>query len=114
MVFPTTQQSDLGAVHQSNVIASLTRRLEIAKANCNQQLVTALEDEYEQLTAIAQPVSICDQAERLWVSFVEILNGWSMVYVKRTIDDSRQHSWYAYNPQAGQVIVANSKSGMRS
>ena len=110
MVFPTTQQSDLGAVHQSNVIASLTRRLEIAKANCNQQLVTALEDEYEQLTAIATPPSISSRLAKLWTSLADILCDWSMVRIEHTAENKNQHSWYAYTPQAGQVLVVGRSS----
>ncbi|MEL6940553.1 MAG: hypothetical protein AAFO84_15335 [Cyanobacteria bacterium J06598_1] len=116
MTFSTANQrsigNDLGSVHQSNVMTSLNHRLAVAKANHNQRLVSALEREYEQLTTLAQPVSVVTQLEKLWMRFATTLSDWSMVHIERTVDSSGQHSWYAYNPQSGQAVVTHSESDM--
>jgi hypothetical protein len=91
----------------------LTRRLEVAQASQNQQLVAALEREYEQLTTVTQPSSVGHWLEALWMNFAETLSEWTKVHIEHTVDTQGRHSWYAYNPQAGQILQTNSEDEMR-
>lgn len=112
MSFLTTNRNNLGSVHQSNLMASLNHRLEVAKASHDQRLVTALELEYAQLTTIAHPVAVRARLERLWVRFAETLSDWSKIHIECTVEDNGKQCWHAYNPQSGQAIVTDSESDM--
>jgi len=87
--------------------------LEVARAHQNQSLIVALESEYAQLTAPAQPIAMRNRLQQLWMSFAETLSEWNKVHIERTVDAKGKPSWYAYNPQAGQTIFTESESEMR-
>ncbi len=109
MTFSTTQQSGLQTIHQANLLTLLAHRLEVAKAQHNQQLVIALEGEYEQLAKITEPTSVESWFQQLWMKFAETLNEWTKVHIQHWVDANGQENWYAYNPQAGQAISTGSK-----
>lgn len=116
MTFSAVHPAHLNSTHKANLLTLLTRRLEIAKAHHDQPLVAALEREYEQLTALAQPSAVETRMEtwlqRLWMSFAETLSDWNKVHIEQTVDANGKPSWYAYNPQAGQSIVTESEADM--
>lgn len=112
MKLSTVNHNDLSATHQENILALLSHRLEVAKARRNSTLVAALENEYEQLTAIAQPVSVSSWLQQLWMSFAETLSDWGKVHIEQTVDANGRPSWYAYNPQKGQAITTRSGAEM--
>lgn len=107
-----TFSTDLNSTHRANLLALLTRRLEVANDRQDQRLIADLEREYAQLTTIAQPVSTSDRLQQLWQSFTETLSEWSKVHIEHRVDASGQPSWYAYNPQSGQTIFTESKDDM--
>ncbi|MGB3293135.1 MAG: hypothetical protein WBB01_09120 [Phormidesmis sp.] len=108
-----TFSTDLNSTHQTNLLTLLTRRLEVAKAHHNQQLVAALEREYAQLTERHDPRIAGSWLQRLWLSFAETLSDWTRVHIEQTVDAEGKPSWYAYNPQAGQAISTHSKAEMQ-
>ncbi|KPQ35383.1 MAG: hypothetical protein HLUCCA11_10500 [Phormidesmis priestleyi Ana] len=113
MTYSTTTLSPLSSVHTANLLAKLSHRLEVARAHQNQSLIVALESEYAQLTAPAQPIAMRNRLQQLWMSFAETLSEWNKVHIERTVDAKGKPSWYAYNPQAGQTIFTESESEMR-
>lgn len=118
MTYSTTNPAQLSSTHQASLLTLLTHRLEAAKARHDQQLVTALENEYAQLTAIAQPATTVDnrlqhRLQQLWMSFAETLSEWNKVHIQQVVDANGQHSWYAYNPQAGQSLNTGSPDELR-
>ncbi|MEO0885429.1 MAG: hypothetical protein AAFY54_05785 [Cyanobacteria bacterium J06648_10] len=113
MTFSTANQSDLNSVHQANLLSQLSRRLEVARAHHNPLLVAALECEYAQLTSTAEPVTLGDRLQQLWLSFSGTLSDWTKVHIEQTVDAKGKPCWYAYNPQAGQAIFTESESEMR-
>jgi len=112
MTFTNANQSDLGSVHQSSIMATLDHRIAVAKASHNQRLIAALEREYEQMTAIAQTVSFSQRLEKFWMSFSKTLYDWSRVHIEQTVDNNGQPSWYAYNPESGQSVLTQSEGEM--
>ncbi|MGF1601548.1 MAG: hypothetical protein ACFCU8_05910 [Thermosynechococcaceae cyanobacterium] len=109
MTFSATPQSGLHAIHQANLLTSLTRRLEIAKAHHNQQLVIALESEFEQLGARAAQTSVESWFQQRWMRFSETLSEWTKVHIQHSVDAHGYEHWYVYNPQAGQALCTDSK-----
>ncbi len=107
-----TFSTDLNSTHRANLLALLTRRLEIANARQDQRLIADLEREYAQLTTIAQPVSMSDRIHQLWTNFANTLSEWNKVQIDQTVDANGIASWYAYNPQSGQMIFTESKADM--
>ncbi|MEM9904918.1 MAG: hypothetical protein AAF921_07840 [Cyanobacteria bacterium P01_D01_bin.44] len=114
MTFSKAAQTETKATHQANLLALLSHRLDVAKANNNQSLVSALEQEYEQLTRFTQPPSIGSWLQQKWMSFAETLSDWSKVHIEKRVDDQGNTRWYAYNPQAGQAIHTESEADMHS
>ena len=112
MTFSTAHPAHLNSTHKANLLSLLTRRLEIAKARQDQPLVAALEREYEQLTALAQPTSMGTRLAQLWMSFAETLSDWNKVHIEQMVDANGKPGWYAYNPQAGQSIFTESEAEM--
>lgn len=112
MKLSTINHSDLNATHQENILSLLSHRLEVARAHHNPTLVAALENEYEQLKVIAQPVTVSSRLQQLWMSFAETLNYWGKVHIEQTVDADGKPSWYAYNPQKGQIITTRSETEM--
>lgn len=113
MTFTTTNPHQLRSTHQANLLTLLTRRLEVAKASHNQPLVTALEREYEQLTSLTAAQTVDNWLQSLWMGFAETLSDWTKVHVKQTVNSQGKSSWYAYNPQAGQMLHTDSADEMR-
>ncbi|MEA5463772.1 hypothetical protein [Leptothoe sp. PORK10 BA2] len=113
MTFTTVDPQQVKSTHQANLLTLLTRRLEVAKASQNQQLVTALEREYEQLTSLTTTQSVDNWLQSLWMGFAETLSDWTKVHIQQTVNAKGQTSWYAYNPQAGQMLHTDSADEMR-
>lgn len=114
MTYSTANPANLSATHQASLLTLLTRRLEAAQACHDQQLVAALENEYAQLTAIAQPTTtVSNRFQQLWMSVAQTLTEWNRVHIQQTVDANGQPSWYAYNPQAGQALNTGSKDELR-
>jgi hypothetical protein len=112
MTFAKANQTDLKATHQANLLALLNHRLEVAREHQDQQLVAALEREYEQLNSFTQPTLVSGWLQRQWVNFAETLSDWTKVHIEQLVDEQGQTYWYAYNPQAGRAICTDSKAEM--
>jgi hypothetical protein len=112
MAFLSVHPSDLETTHQANLLRLLARRLEVAKAHHDQSLVSALEYEYQQLTAPDPSMSISARLQQLWLNFAETLSNWTKVHIEQTVNAKGKPSWYAYNPQSGQTIHTESQAEM--
>lgn len=109
-----SNSANLSSTHQSNLLTLLTHRLEVAKAHHDDQLVHALELEYEQITALSHPApSINDRLQQAWMGFAETLSEWNKIHISQTVDVQGNSSWYAYNPQAGQALRTHSQDELR-
>ncbi len=112
MTFSTAGQATLTQTHQANLLTSLARRLEAARAHHDQQLVAALQNEQEQLSASAQSASAGSRLEQKWMGFAETLSDWTKVQIEQTTDNQGNPAWYAYNPEAGEAVFTQSKEEM--
>ena len=112
MTFSTAGQANPTQTHQANLLTSLARRLEAARAHQDQQLVAALQHEQEQLSAFEQPTSASSRLEQTWMGFAETLSDWTKVQIEQTTDSQGNPGWYVYNPQAGEAMFTQSKDEM--
>ncbi|NJM98321.1 MAG: hypothetical protein HC800_15210 [Phormidesmis sp. RL_2_1] len=108
-----TFTSDLASTHRTHLLTSLNHRLDVAKANHNERLVAVLEHEYRQITALSEPRTIASRWQQLWMSFADTLSEWTKVQIEQTVDANGRLRWYAYNPQAGEALVTDSKEKMQ-
>jgi hypothetical protein len=113
------------AKHQDNLMASLAHRLEVARANNNLQLVELLEQEKQQIAATidrsansAQPrtqtnlvAALSNGLKRLQEAFAAMM-GNSELQVSEFMNGSDRW-WYAYNPQTGAWVYADSEVELR-
>lgn len=92
--------------------ASLAHRLEVAKASQNDYLVALLEREQRQLGVERTRVkgsSLIGWLSQRWNDFVEAIANSSKLSVERISADGAIF-WYAYDPQTGKALYAESES----
>ena len=105
--------SQISAQHQATIAASLARRLAVAKVAQNTQLVTLLEQEQQQLDHKRRPLALltlAEQVKQAWHSWLEALDRHSQLSVKQVVGESGLTFWYAYDPQTGKSLYAESSS----
>ncbi|MDX2231976.1 MAG: hypothetical protein NW220_20240 [Leptolyngbyaceae cyanobacterium bins.349] len=101
--------------HHDNVVASLQRRLEIAKANRDTHLIELLEQEQKQIAPDreSQAGTFHHQLAILWDDFVTLVRGNSDLRVWQSVDHQGDRWWCAYNPQTGESLYTDSEAEMR-
>lgn len=108
-----TNASQASNRHLDSMMASLARRLEVARANNNFLLVKLLEQEKQQLASPATPEQL--QSNSWLENFrhkVAVLLGSSKVQVHQFINGSDRW-WYAVDPKTGHFIYADSEAELR-
>lgn len=105
--------SKLFARHHDNMLASLSRRLEIARATNNMHLVELLEQERKQIaTEVNQSRSLMDWFAALQKRIQMAIARRSELQVSHLVS-GRDEWWYAFNPQTGQYVYADSEAELR-
>lgn len=103
--------------HQLSILASLEHRMQVAKLNQNLGLVQLLEIEKKGITPIS--VKFNDsRSPRNWLkkfihSFIDNFVPKTGLQIKQLSDLEGNQWWYAYNPQTGKSIYADSDSEIR-
>ncbi len=102
--------------HYDSMMASLSRRLEVARADNNTQLVALLEQEKQQVTrdtALLEPEA---GPQRWWKALSQrvgqALRSRSGLQVSEIVDGSDRW-WVAFDPQTGQLVYADSEAELR-
>ncbi|MEE3718058.1 hypothetical protein V2H45_15055 [Tumidithrix elongata RA019] len=110
------------------MLSSLERRLEVAKAIRNLQLVELLEDERQEMfedgtqAEILQQDAPCKELPfsqwqsgltKVWDGLVQIFAPQSELQIKQISDRSGNKWWYAFNPQTGQSVYCDTEDEMR-
>lgn len=112
---------ELEARHQANIVASLSRRLAIAKATNNLSLVELLEQERRQIilettrariTKLNGLAALVDRFDRFCQGFVKAIFH-PEVRIWQTTDGVGGVYWNAYDPQSGQTITTDSEAELR-
>ena len=106
--------------HQDSMMASLNHRLDVARANCNANLVALLEQEKQQVAptmtaGVAR--SGFHRAHRHWWKaatqyLADRLFGGSALQVAEIVDGSDRW-WVASDPRTGQFVYADSEAELR-
>ncbi|PZO35419.1 MAG: hypothetical protein DCF19_24000 [Pseudanabaena frigida] len=95
---------------------SLERRIEVAHANQNAELLAMLELErsaiapYQAATPMDAPVT---HDASLWQGLWNFLVPKAEIKVKQVCDRAGNQWWYAYNPITGQSVYADNDNEMR-
>jgi hypothetical protein len=111
---------ELRLKHLTNMIVSLSHRLEAARASHDDQLTVLLEREYQQLTVEQKAVSSGSSnamkawLQRLWDSFADTMPSLYQLQITQTIDDQGQQCWSLYYPKTGQRLVTKSEAEMQT
>ena len=111
---------ELKLKHLTSMVASLTHRLEVARASHNDQLTATLEREYEQLM-IERKAVLLDSSnavkhwlQRLWNSFADTIPSLYQLQIQQTIDTNGHQWWSVYYPKTGQRLVTESEAEMQA
>lgn len=115
-----SNSSELLARHQSNMMASLARRLEAARARNNSQLIELLERERQQIAAPLHPEAPAERSHspadswwnRLTQAIGQLLSGQGTLEVSQLACGSDRW-WYAFDPQTGNCVYADSEAELR-
>jgi hypothetical protein len=111
---------ELKLKHLTNMVASLTHRLEVARACHNDQLTALLEREYEQLMVEQKAVlfassnSVRAWFQRLWDNFADTVPSLYQLQIKQTVNANGHDCWSVYYPKTGQTLVTESETEMQS
>lgn len=127
MTFTTVAHSDpqLRLKHSSSIANLLAHRLEVAKASHNDQLVSLLEREYQQLmdrqaeqlqgnrrdTSLG---AIATWWHGVWNHFADTIPGLYQLQVEESVDRQGQPVWQVYYPKTGQVFSTSSKTELQA
>lgn len=101
--------SEIAAQHQATIAASLARRLAVAKAAQNTQLLTLLEQEQQQLNRESHPLNLLALINKVWHSWLDALDRHSQLSVKQIVSNGITF-WHAYDPKTGKSLYAESSS----
>lgn len=120
------------ATHQSSMLASLERRLNVAKAACNWQLIELLEVERQEISPRSfgaktlRRNASCKKSpdsgllsswqfelQDIWHKFIEMCLPKKELQIEQTADSNGNTWWYACNPQTGQSVYSGSEAEMR-
>ncbi len=106
--------------HQDNMMASLARRLEAARAAHNTELLELLEQEQRQLAALADAANHSQSVKRVmdWCKSVadSLINAFSQkseLEVQQITDPTGVSWWYAWDPRTGNCLYADTENEVR-
>jgi hypothetical protein len=101
--------------HYASMQASLNHRLEVARADHNNQLISLLEQEKRQMDS-ALPnsgfSSVIAGVKHLWEQMVGAIAHAHDLQVWTTTDGNALW-WHAYNPRSGRSVITDSEAEMR-
>ncbi|MDX2271353.1 MAG: hypothetical protein NW237_05315 [Cyanobacteriota bacterium] len=101
------------AKHQENIAASLAHRLQSAQASHNTQLISALQQEQEQLRLSQQAAPAMQWLaglQQMWQRFCRALALDSELDVRIVVDSTGVSWWYARQPRTGETVYADTQS----
>ncbi|MBW4657544.1 MAG: hypothetical protein KME15_02625 [Drouetiella hepatica Uher 2000/2452] len=103
---------EIDAQHRAAIAASLTRRLEVAKAAQNFQLIALLEQEQQQLGLVKKQhgLALVAKVKQVWNSWMDAIAHHSMLSIDQIMSDSGTVLWRAYDPRTGKTLYAESES----
>jgi hypothetical protein len=99
--------------HQDNIMTSLAQRLQRARSSNDFRLVQLLEQEKRQ---VEQELPL--QLRSHWFTTLQnrlntILFGKAELQVSQFVDSARDAWWYAFDPQTGHCVYADSEAELR-
>ncbi len=114
----TTPNIEITQKHLDNIAASLTHRLEVARANQNFGLVAQLEQERQELqrqyrlpTLVRTPhPSLLAIGQRLWSDLKTAIVQSTQLSVDRWVTDAGEVWWQAHDPQTGKALYTDSEA----
>ncbi|MGA7935637.1 MAG: hypothetical protein WCA35_18955 [Kovacikia sp.] len=108
--------SHLVTVHQNSMMASLTHRLEVARAANNVPLIEQLERERQEIISTSMGGKVSRALTNWFKTFQEKIShaiaGNSKLEVYQ-FENGSDLWWYAFDPRTGDCVYADSESDMR-
>ncbi len=108
------------AKHQDNMMASLARRVEAARAAHNTELLALLEREQRQLAGLTTATNRSQSMQAMinWLQslsqgFVKVLNPSHELEVQQITDATGVSWWYAWDPRTGNCLYADTENEVR-
>ncbi|MBI4780237.1 MAG: hypothetical protein HY785_02825 [Oscillatoriophycideae cyanobacterium NC_groundwater_1537_Pr4_S-0.65um_50_18] len=104
--------AEIDAQHKAAIAASLSRRLEVARAAQNFQLIALLEQEQKQLGLAPNQhgLAFVNKVKQVWNSWMDAIARQSMLSIDQIVGDSGTVFWRAYDPRTGKTLYAESES----
>jgi len=111
------QVFDVDAMHRASMMASLERRLTVARARDDRSLIELLEQERRQLEAVNPSKALISGAiawmTNLWHRVSQSVNDATKLQVWQSSDEQGNRWWFAYDPTTGHSTCTDSESEMR-
>jgi hypothetical protein len=101
--------------HLVNMTSSLERRIEVARATNNHQLLELLLKEKEELESLPgqwvyTPDNVLGNVKRAWKNTVRFIENVNKLHVEKIVDLSGNTWWYAHDPKTGKTQWAETES----
>jgi len=102
---------EIDARHQASIAASLNRRLEVARATQNFQLIALLEQEQQQLGLAPKQhgSALIAKIKQVWNSWMDAIAHHSMLSIDQIMSESGTVLWRAHDPRTGKTLYAESE-----
>lgn len=100
--------------HQDNIMTSLAQRLQRAKSSNDLRLIQLLEQEKKQIEQKVLPLESRSRGLTTiqnWLS--DRLFGKDGLQVSQFVDSAKDNWWYAFDPQTGNCVYADSEAELR-
>ncbi|HEY9638831.1 MAG TPA: hypothetical protein V6C57_00015 [Coleofasciculaceae cyanobacterium] len=104
---------EISAQHRAAMAASLARRMAVAQAAQNTQLIALLEAEQKQLGLAPRQHGLSDlltKIKQVWHAWMEAIDQQSHLSVEQVVGDDGTIFWYAHDPKTGKTLYAESRS----
>ncbi|MEB3210070.1 MAG: hypothetical protein VKL39_01890, partial [Leptolyngbyaceae bacterium] len=93
-----THSPAIAKQHVSNMASTLDRRIEVARANNNQQLLELLLKEKEQLDSLPRqwdytPRNLVAKVKHIWTQLVQAIENSNKLHVEKIVDLSGNVWW---------------------
>ncbi len=100
--------------HRDNILTALSHRLQRAKKANDLRLVQLLEQERQQIEQEVPPLKSRSRGSnpiQTWLN--GILFGKTELQVSQFVDSAKDNWWYAFDPQTGRCVYADSEVELR-
>lgn len=107
---PHPSPRELSDRHRDSMLASLNRRLEVARQSNNLPLIDLLQQEQQQLVAGKSGAVWLQRLQTWWKGMADAVARSTQLQISEMQDEAGNRWWHAYDPNTGQRVYTDSET----